>query len=83
MSLNNIHCKQKFIGEEAQHPFSKIEFFSFPKIELFSQFFPNSLPIFTMQKTNKVFIIKKIEKYEKVSYDVGLHVCSAHNGNGG
>ena len=27
MSLNNIHCKQKFIGEEPQHPFSKIDFF--------------------------------------------------------
>jgi hypothetical protein len=71
VSLNNIHCKQKFIGEEPQHPFSKIDFFSFPKIEFFSQFFPDFLPIFV------------IEKYEKISYDVGLYVCSAHNGNGG
>jgi len=66
VSLNNIHCKQKFIGEEPQHPFSKIdffsfpkiEFFSFPKIEFFSQFFPDFLPIFAIQKTNKVLIIK-------------------------
>jgi len=50
VSLNNIHCKQKFIGEEPQHPF--------PKIEFFSQFFPDFLPIFAIQKTNKVLIIK-------------------------
>lgn len=52
---------QGTIGEEPQHPFSKIDFFSFPKIEFFSQFFPDFLPIFVIQKTNKVLIIKNRE----------------------
>jgi hypothetical protein len=61
VSLNNIHCKQKFIGEEPQHLLSFYYTNSFPKIEFFSQFFPDFLPIFVIQKTNKVLIIKNRE----------------------
>ena len=81
MSLNNIHCKQKFIGEEPQHPFSKIDFFSFPNIDFFSQFFPDFLPIFVIQKTNKVLFIKNtvdIKFLQESFFMLNIKDCNNH-----